>query len=45
MGYINLQFTIDSSLFLTFKLYKVINEVGLQVHFWTRNLLKMLINM
>ena len=45
MVYINLQFTIDSSLFLTFRLYKVISEVSLLVHFWTRKLLKMLINM
>jgi len=27
MTYINLQFTVDSSLFLTLNLYKVINEV------------------
>lgn len=44
MACINLQFTIDSSLFLTFKLYKVINEVSLLVHFWIRKLVKVLIN-
>jgi hypothetical protein len=43
MTYINVQFTIDSSLFLAFSLYKVINEAR-SVHFWTRKLLKMLIN-